>query len=352
MSVAEQITNVAEHVASVTGERKPVSDTPLQIRMNPFMAAAKRGAFFEPRIYLVERATSIGLPQLFTQEAANLMIDGSRGSQRDLRGIAQFAFFAAASEGASRIESRHAVIAIESWSAQNANAVPQKARPAVETARQSIPRAEELYGPPQRASHALVTIENKTAIAAPPASDAEPPAGETALAPFGADDETSLPGTSPSLIRRQVASFIEAEARHVPTEIQSPKRRWIMRSVQMTAVFLALFGLFGMISAQMHKGNSGPAKRAFAVQVQQADLTAAVVQPPAPPPTKPVTQGYVIPEPVKEVAAVVAPPAPTPPAETVETAAVDANPAPDEAQDQVPAEVPAEDRIKSETEAP
>ena len=97
MYVAEQIANAAAQNASGTGERQLASDTPLQIRMNPFMAASKRAAFFDARIYLAERARSIGRPHLFTQEALNLVIDGSGGLQRDLRGIAQFAFFAAAS---------------------------------------------------------------------------------------------------------------------------------------------------------------------------------------------------------------------------------------------------------------
>ena len=360
MQFAEHIEKVAAQNVSGTGQRQPASGTPLQIRMNPFMAAAKRSAFFDARIYLVERACSIGQPDLFTQEALNLVIDGSGGLQRDLRAIAQFAFFAAASEGASRIESRHAVIAMESWAAQNGNALAQRPRTA-ETGLRVFPAADAnpvtpalpqapLQPPaaPETAPRqALVVLGNKSVIAAAPAphapaADAEPVTAEMASISYNADAEAGSVVTSPSLIRRQVLSFIEAEARAVPAKIQVAKRRWLRRSVEMTAAFLALFAFFGMVSTYVATRNAPPAKPAFAVQVQQADLTAAVVEAPAPAASKPQTQAYVIPEPVKET--LETPPAAAPVVEPVENTSAE-NLTPEELQEQVPME----DYVKSET---
>lgn len=67
----------------------------------------------DARTYLMERATSIGRPNLFTPEALNLVIDGSRGLLRLLRSIAHLAYVAAAGEGASQIGAHHVVTAAE-----------------------------------------------------------------------------------------------------------------------------------------------------------------------------------------------------------------------------------------------
>jgi hypothetical protein len=68
----------------------------------------------DARNYLSERATSMGRPNLFTPEASDLIIDGSRGLPRALRSIAHLAFFGAASEGASQINPQHVANALES----------------------------------------------------------------------------------------------------------------------------------------------------------------------------------------------------------------------------------------------
>jgi hypothetical protein len=64
-------------------------------------------ALSDSRNYLQERAASIGRPNLFTPEALDLAIDGSRGLPRLLRSIAHLAFLAAASEGAVQIGAQH-----------------------------------------------------------------------------------------------------------------------------------------------------------------------------------------------------------------------------------------------------
>lgn len=61
----------------------------------------------DARNYLHERATSIGRTNLFTPEALDLVIDGSRGLPRLLRSIAHLAYWAAASEGAPQIAAQH-----------------------------------------------------------------------------------------------------------------------------------------------------------------------------------------------------------------------------------------------------
>ena len=65
------------------------------------------------RNYLHERASSIGRPNLFTPDALDLVIDGSRGLPRLMRTIAGHAFFSAVSEGASQISPKHVLDALE-----------------------------------------------------------------------------------------------------------------------------------------------------------------------------------------------------------------------------------------------
>lgn len=68
----------------------------------------------DARTYLKERGTSIGRPDLFTPEALDLVIEGSRGLPRLLRSIGHLAYFAAASEGASQIGRQHISGALDS----------------------------------------------------------------------------------------------------------------------------------------------------------------------------------------------------------------------------------------------
>src|SRR4029077_6498427 len=61
----------------------------------------------DARNYLQERAASIGRTNLYSPEALDLLIDGSRGLPRLLRSIAHQAYWAAASEGAPQIGAQH-----------------------------------------------------------------------------------------------------------------------------------------------------------------------------------------------------------------------------------------------------
>ena len=79
-------------------------------------------ALSDSRNYLQERAASIGRPNLFTPEALDLIIDGSRGLPRLLRSIAHLAFLAAASEGAAQIGVQHVSNTLETRSAEGHNA--------------------------------------------------------------------------------------------------------------------------------------------------------------------------------------------------------------------------------------
>src|SRR5258706_556355 len=61
----------------------------------------------DARNYLHERAASIGRTNLYSPEALDLIIDGSRALPRLLQSIAHQAYWAAASEGASQIGAQH-----------------------------------------------------------------------------------------------------------------------------------------------------------------------------------------------------------------------------------------------------
>jgi hypothetical protein len=70
-------------------------------------------ALSDARNYLKERANSIGRPNLFTPDALDLVIDGSRGLPRLIRTIAGHAFFSAVSQAASQISPKHVAEALD-----------------------------------------------------------------------------------------------------------------------------------------------------------------------------------------------------------------------------------------------
>ena len=70
-------------------------------------------SLLDARLYLTERGNSIGRPKLFTPRALDIVIDASRGVPRLLRSVAGLAYFNAAAEGASQIDSAHAQAAAQ-----------------------------------------------------------------------------------------------------------------------------------------------------------------------------------------------------------------------------------------------
>ena len=274
------------------------TQSPLQIRMNPFAAPIRRGAEFEPRVYIGERASSIARPDLFTLEAVNLIIDVSGGAPRALRGIAQFAFFGAASEGVSQIDCRHVTGASHTWVAQSGEPMSAKPRPPETTAR--------VYAIPAEAR------------------------AEPAPAPAPAVVPTPSPVAS---IRREVTFSVKPKA----AEPLSPKRQWVRRAVEATAAFVALFALVGLISSQVTGSNLRSIKRSAALPVgsDPADLATAIIETPV----EPVRQAAEKPNAPASAVAKPTPVAATPVSKPVGNAAA-ADPALDQ--------VPTEDHIKSE----
>ena len=68
----------------------------------------------DARNYLLERANSIGRPDLFTPDAMDVVIHRTGGSCRSLRSIASLAFSTAASEGERQISRAHIAEGLES----------------------------------------------------------------------------------------------------------------------------------------------------------------------------------------------------------------------------------------------
>ena len=135
----------------------------------------------DARNYLQDRASSMGRPDLFTSEASDLIIDGSRGLPGALRSIAHLAFFGAASEGASQVNAQHVAIALESPDSLNVDgdtrqtSTASRVRPAHIVDKASLPAArrankkgkgEALGAPPDdQASRALPTAPSRATAA-------------------------------------------------------------------------------------------------------------------------------------------------------------------------------------------
>jgi hypothetical protein len=82
----------------------------------------------DARNYLLERATSAGMTNLFTEEALDFIVDGSQGSPRLMRSIASFAFFRAASDGGFQISLRYAKLAVGALNPTSTLNVPESIR--------------------------------------------------------------------------------------------------------------------------------------------------------------------------------------------------------------------------------
>jgi hypothetical protein len=124
----------------------------------------------DSRAYLMERAASIGRPDLFGPDAVDLIIRSSHGSLQHARTLAKFAFFAAAMDGAPQIELAHVADVLTMQSLPDvdkhlpapAPAIP-RGEPKPELVLQAQPRLDDLSTPE-------VVAQN------PPASDQPPKA--------------------------------------------------------------------------------------------------------------------------------------------------------------------------------
>jgi hypothetical protein len=101
------------HMLLSEGDKRPATTTvllclPAFVRRLSTVADAvvvelTRLSQSDTRLYLQERATQAGFPNLFTPAGLDLIVDASRGLPRSLWSIAGLAYFYAASEGASQI---------------------------------------------------------------------------------------------------------------------------------------------------------------------------------------------------------------------------------------------------------
>jgi hypothetical protein len=88
--------------------------TAIDQRFDAVVVELTRLSQSDTRLYLQERATQVGFPNLFTPAALDLIVDASRGLPRSLWSIAGLAYFYAASEGASQISRQHVADALAS----------------------------------------------------------------------------------------------------------------------------------------------------------------------------------------------------------------------------------------------
>jgi hypothetical protein len=286
--------SVAEHVTDGAVERTPdaelVGDPPLQIRMNPFLAPTNGAPPIDPRLYVQRQASSIGRLNLFTPEAMDIIVDGSRNVPSQLRSIAQLAFFAAASERACQIQSRHVTNALASripFYHDTKNIAAMHAQPDAmsDTKREAVLESTPASGNHATGSALAMTlsgsreiiqvsrsrVENDLDIDATPALDGT----RNALAVY----EPALPVTShtPSASSTMMIAVSSAENAAVR------QRRWVSRSVGISSALVALFLAGGTISSSVVSGSSKNASRAVPMPAayRPVALTKAVVQEPA-----------------------------------------------------------------------
>ena len=263
-------------------------------------------ALSDARNYLQERASSIGRSNLFTPEALDLVIDGSRGLPRLLRSIAQLAFFGAASEGASLIGTHHVSNALASrvtYDHRDGDMGGAVAgRHAGNAPRVSVaPQSDAVITPVRLENHkreADGAAQERPVVReslATPHGDAQHAAVLPALAaaPHPTNDDNA----------QIVASSVTVEIRPIPPatspvpnqplkvivagraeESRLIRGRWISRSVGITGALVVSFAIAGVISSNLTSKNPNSAipAPAFPAVSKPVDLTKTVVQPPAP----------------------------------------------------------------------
>ncbi len=270
---------VAEHMISEgNGFARGFDQPPLQIRMNPFVPGKSRGPIFDARIYLGEKAIGIGRPNLFTAEALDVVIHGTRNALGELRAVAELAFFAAATGGASQIGSMHVLRALEAR-------LGKTEEPAQASEEFSIPEKHiettapmpAVY-PPDAPFESPIVSEIVPLVEVAPASneafeetDADVTDDEPLESTHIGDDEPAEP----------------AQTQAAPMWLQQG-RQWMAKggtfahAVSITAFLLVAFALAGFVSS--HWG--GKARVAVSVSTpvsKPAAFANAIVPPPAAP---------------------------------------------------------------------
>jgi hypothetical protein len=280
-------------------------------------------ALSDARSYLQERAASIGKANLFTPEALDLVIDGSRGLPRLLRSIAQLAYFGAASEGASLIGTHHVNNALASRVAQDhrdGDIGTTASKPAGLIARVgTAPRQDSIVTPvraevpvrPEVPIRAEVPVRDAPAPAqekpglrefdaTPTPQFLSPAPSQPALQPKAEDKApivvpVAMPemvpaaqvatvaptAPAPTLEPNQPLNFLAAKRAEESRLTQS---RWISRSIGITGALVVSFVVAGIISSNLTNKNSNNVARApvFPAASKPVDLSKAVVQQPAP----------------------------------------------------------------------
>jgi hypothetical protein len=273
-------------------------------------------ALSDARNYLQERAASIGRSHLFTPEALDLIIDGSRGLPRLLRSIAQLAFFGAASEGASQIGTQHVNNALASRVTYDPRDDIDRAATARLT--ENAPRVGSAPTPDALPIPVRVEMRNREMDAAaqekPSAKESGVPSqvgqGHAIVAqalvpvPHPAGDlkaQIVVPSV-PAVIRSTPPAVAAAPAQPLKLpvagrneESRRSQGRWISRSVGITGALVVSFAVAGVISSNLtSKNQSSPTPApAFPVAAKPVDLSKAVVQQAAPAkqPTNPTASG-------------------------------------------------------------
>ena len=263
----------------------------------------------DARNYLHERAASIGRTNLYSPEALDLIIDGSRGLPRLLRSIAHLAYWAAASEGASQIGAQHvsnapASLGVEPDKTHTDDARAQAARtdkgeePGANTPFRIAAGTKE-NDRPVRTSERIVDASDSRAPIDTANQRDEIGAGTLSRAP-AVKPQTRSPLISPALPRAVKKSTLAESVK----ESRGRQRRWIdlwmpriaglVGSVAIGAA--AWFALMTVISGQ-------PASVRSAARAPSAIRIPAPSKPTvAPPASTPATDSVAVVPPAKAVA--------------------------------------------------
>jgi hypothetical protein len=244
----------------------------------------------EARNYLREMGAGIGRPNLFTPEAVDLLIDGSRGVPRLLRSIGDFAFFMATSEGATQVRAEHVATASKGrlacdeplTTAEDSGATSgtnNGLKFAPETAEHDYGAVagEGRFGAPIRASQ-IRRKEGVDAIGAPVAFDVREKRGDTSPSALPCSIVAEKPPEAPSQAFAHQHSLLERAKREPGFLLGRPRAQaWISRSLR-TGGLAASLVIAGIISFNLW-GVHAPT--AFSAISQPLGVTKGRVREPA-----------------------------------------------------------------------